>query len=117
MDCKYLTEQCKTCSRWGQWKHIVITSAGRTRITFVGCQYNFPSDYCEHARKTMEKTESGENVIVSPEEFAAQMKEFSFLADEEERHACMDELMCHVLIGLGYADGVEIFNATPTRYA
>lgn len=115
MDCKYLTEQCKTCSRWGRWQSIVITSAGRTPTIFAGCQYNFPSDHCEHARKTM--AENGENIIVSPEEFAGQMKELSLLADEEERHAAMDELMCHVLIGLGYGDGVEIYNGTYMEYA
>lgn len=37
--------------------------------------------------------------------------------DEEARHGDMDELMCHVLISLGYEKGIEIFNNTPMWYA
>lgn len=90
----FLTEKCKSCP---------------------GCMYVYPGDHCEYARKAME--EKGENKPVSSEEFADQMEALALNGDDEARHASMDELMCHVLIGLGYKDGIEIFNRTDKYYA
>ena len=61
--------------------------------------------------------EKGENKLVPPAEFADQMEALALDGDEEARHALMDELMCHVLISLGYKDGIEIFNRTDKYYA
>lgn len=115
MDREYLTKQCKTCPRWGRWQGSLVTSAGRASCSPAGCQYTFPSNHCKYARKIMEA--EGENIMISPEEFAERMKTLSLLDDIEVRHAAMDELMCHVLIGLGYGDGVEIYNDTYMEYA
>lgn len=57
------------------------------------------------------------NEILSPEEFAKKMKEIKMECDIEDAHAEMDDLMCDVLIQLGYKDGVDVFNSTDKWYA
>ena len=104
MACDFLTEKCKSCPGWDDFGR----DPGR-------CIYVYPGDHCEYARKVME--EKGENKPVSPEEFADQIEALVSNGDDEARHASMDELMCHVLISLGYKDGIEIFNRTDKYYA
>ena len=106
MACDYLTEKCETCMSW----------VNDRRKPVSRCVYKYPEDHCAHARKKFK--ESGKNIPLTPEEFAAEMKKLQAnFGDEEARHGSMDELMCHVLISLGYEKGVEIFNNTPMRYA
>ena len=99
----FLTEKCESCPGWGDFGH----DSGE-------CMYVYPDDHCEYARKVME--EKGENKPIPPTEFADQMEALALDGDEEARHALMDELMCHVLISLGYKDGIEIFNRTDKYY-
>lgn len=105
MACDYLTEKCESCMAWvnDRWHSV------------SGCVYKYPEDHCKHARKKFK--ESGKNIPLTPEEFATEMKKLrANFGDEEARHADMDELMCHVLISLGYKDGIEIFNCTDKYY-
>lgn len=37
--------------------------------------------------------------------------------DQESAHVMADELMCHVLIDLGFGEGVDIFRNMPKWYA
>lgn len=105
----YRTEHCETCPEWR--KRWVITDSPSDK-----CAYVFPGDHCEYARQKLE--ENGKNIPLTPEEFAAEMLRLQKnIGDEEARHGDMDELMCHVLISLGYEKGVEIFNNTPKWYA
>ena len=60
----YRTEHCETCPEWR--KRWVITDSPSDK-----CAYIFPGDHCEHARQKLE--ESGKNVPLTPEEFAAEM--------------------------------------------
>lgn len=57
--------------------------------------------------------------IISPESFKATMKliKNKYEDDWELRHIYMDELLCETLKGLGYGEGVEIFNETSMWYA
>ena len=103
MTLDFLTEECESGAGWGDF--------GRDSGE---CMYVYPGDHCEYARKVME--EKGENKPVLPAEFADQMEALALDGDEEARHALMDELMCHVLISLGYKDGIEIFNRTDKYY-
>ena len=56
--------------------------------------------------------------LYTPEEFADAMR-FLYLndADEESRHISMDNLMCDLLVSLGYAEAVMIFKVTEKFYA
>lgn len=63
---------------------------------------------------------------MTPEEFARKMQELAdevendsghSYMDREDMHIAMDALMCEVLIGFGYGEGVEIFEHTPKWYA
>ena len=60
----YRTEHCETCPEWR--KRWVITDSPSDK-----CAYVFPGDHCEYARQKLE--ESGKNVPLTPEEFAAEM--------------------------------------------
>ena len=57
---------------------------------------------------------------MTPEEFKNRMlyleQEYGNGEDEEEFHKEADDLMCKVLEGLGYEDGIEIFNRNPKWY-
>lgn len=57
-----------------------------------------------------------------PEEFYLQMVEikqrcFDEDDDEEQCHRSMDNLICSVMIELGYSDGIDVFKNTPKWYA
>ena len=59
---------------------------------------------------------------LTPEEFTNKMTELykKYIIekdDEEYAHGHMDELICELLINLGYEDGVRVFYATPKWYA
>jgi hypothetical protein len=58
---------------------------------------------------------------MTPDEFATKMRE-SFPSDDsyfdvEEAHAYADDVMCDILIELGYGEGVEIFKKARKWYA
>ena len=58
--------------------------------------------------------------LITPEEFALQMKEFASLAkkgDEESAHGNADYLMTTTLTALGYKEGCDIFDYMPKWYA
>lgn len=56
---------------------------------------------------------------VTPEEFKNLMVQIRNDIDgyEESWHSSMDDLMCRVLIDLGYGEGVDIFYNTPKWYS
>ena len=63
-----------------------------------------------------------EPTYLTPEEFEKKMlglrqKYLIELDDEEEVHIYMDNLMCSLLIALGYGTGVEVFKKTKKWYA
>lgn len=53
--------------------------------------------------------------MITPEEFAEQMREIS-KENREDRHMDGDDLMCEILTDLGYGDGVEIFECMEKWY-
>ena len=53
---------------------------------------------------------------ISPEEFEKCMKDLRS-GDVEEAHCKMDDLMCELLIALGYEAGVKIFEKQDKWYA
>lgn len=57
--------------------------------------------------------------VITPKEFKQKMKELSdvVLDDTEAIHGKMDDLLCEVLVQLGYKAGVAIFKDTPKWYA
>jgi hypothetical protein len=59
---------------------------------------------------------------MTPEEFKTKMQEirkelYDEENDEEACHCCMDNLMCELLVSLGYGAGVNVFKAAPKWYA
>ena len=54
---------------------------------------------------------------MDPKQFADKMRDISKNTDIEDRHMEADDLLCEMLIELGYAEGVEIYNAMPAWYA
>ena len=46
---------------------------------------------------------------MTPEEFEQKMQELNKDCDTAVAHEDMDDLMCEILISLGYEKGVEIF--------
>lgn len=56
---------------------------------------------------------------MTPEEFKKEMQQIKddYGDDREVVHVKMDELMCKVLVSLGYHEGVQIFNDTEMWYA
>ena len=57
--------------------------------------------------------------VTTPEEFTKKMQQIfdDFGGDEEAAHGEMDDLMCEVLIELGYKEGIEIFDKQEKWYA
>ena len=55
---------------------------------------------------------------MTPEEFEQKMQEIQKENGFNEKiaHEDMDDLMCEVLISLGYVKGIEIFKAQPKWY-
>lgn len=73
---------------------------------------------------TTEETpeETPTNTSMTPEEFAAKMREayethWMKEEDEEVVHIVMDGIMCDLLRSLGYGEGVDIFDETPMWYS
>ena len=59
-----------------------------------------------------------EQKMISPKEFAEEMKRIAEKdTDEEMCHIEMDDYMCDVLRQLGFEEGVAIFEDTPKWYA
>ena len=58
-------------------------------------------------------------ITITPEEFAKRMQEIGdrYSGDEETSHSMMDDLMCNLLIELGYGEGIDIFDHTSKWYA
>lgn len=53
----------------------------------------------------------------TPKEFKTAMELASISGNTEEMHIDMDDLMCNLLIELGYGDGIEVFKNTNKWYA
>ena len=64
------------------------------------------------------RTEDMDNLVdwIDPTQFQRHMKKLAALNHPEERNTEMDDLICKVLRQLGYGEGVEIFENTPTWY-
>lgn len=70
-------------------------------------------------------SESSDNRIMTPEEFAKKMKKISdnlkyqndAYYDEEDTHMQMDDLMSDLLRQLGYGEGIDIFENTNKWYS
>lgn len=70
-------------------------------------------------------SESSDNRIMTPEEFAKKMKKISdnlkyqndAYYDEEDAHMQMDDLMSDLLRQLGYGEGIDIFENTNKWYS
>ena len=84
------------------------------------------------AKKTSEEdaeeddiSESSDNRVMTPEEFAKKMKKISdnlkyqndAYYDEEDAHMQMDDLMSDLLRQLGYGEGIDIFENTNKWYS
>ena len=54
---------------------------------------------------------------MSPDEFALKMSQIALNTDEESSHLDADDLMCRVLIKMGYVDGVNVFKRMKKWYA
>lgn len=54
---------------------------------------------------------------MTPAQFKGKMKRASKLQDQDARHKRMDELMCRQLKGLGFEEGVMLFEAIDKWYA
>ena len=56
---------------------------------------------------------------MTPKEFFVKMQTIvdEFYSDLEVLHSKMDDLMCEVLMELGYDDGVHVFNNADKWYA
>ena len=58
------------------------------------------------------------SAIITPEEFAAQMRDiFTDGGDLDVEHCDADDLLCKVLRSLGYGAGVDIFERADKWYA
>ena len=79
-------------------------------------------------KKTSEEddiSESSDNRIMTPEEFAKKMKKISdnlkcqndAYYDEEDAHSKMDGIMADLLRQLGYGEGIDIFENTNKWYS
>lgn len=53
---------------------------------------------------------------MTPEEFLAKMQE-CVTGDIERDHGAADDLMCNLLIQLGYGEGIKIFKEMERWYA
>jgi hypothetical protein len=58
-----------------------------------------------------------EKRVMTPEEFAAKMREILVGVDLEDEHVEADNLMCRVLRDLGYTEGVTVFLQADMWYA
>ena len=54
---------------------------------------------------------------MTPEQFAERMKEIALNTDLEMSHGDADDLMCELLVSLGYAEGVYTFVDMDKWYA
>ena len=69
---------------------------------------------------TLKNLEVKPEGLITPEEFALQMKEIANTAehdDEEKAHGKGDQLMTDTLTALGYKEGCDIFDDMPKWYA
>ena len=55
--------------------------------------------------------------MMTPEEFANRMRQILETEDIEGGHKKMDDLMCALLVSLGYIEGIDIYNTTHKWYA
>jgi hypothetical protein len=54
---------------------------------------------------------------MNPDEFAAKMREIATGVDPEGSHADADNLMCELLMSLGYSEGITVFLEMGKWYA
>lgn len=54
---------------------------------------------------------------MTPAEFLAKMWAIAAMTDTEERHVEADDLMCALLVRLGYGDGVAVFEDMEKWYS
>lgn len=54
--------------------------------------------------------------VISPEDFARKMFHCADGCDQEDRHMLADNIMCDLLINLGYGKGVKIFKKMEKWY-
>jgi hypothetical protein len=57
-----------------------------------------------------------ETKVITPRQFAAEMKRIAAREDAESSHGEADKLLCSVLTQLGYKTGVTIFNKMKKWY-
>lgn len=96
------------------------------------CNYYIYGASCAHCNNSIEicdyivcpklANKAEKHTPMTPRKFADKMADIyeKFINkedDEELAHGSMDDLMCQLLIDLGYEDGIYIFNNTPKWYA
>ena len=80
------------------------------------------SDECKYENCPKWRKEFEKDSPLTPEEFMNKMIELykTYIVekdDEELAHGYMDDLICDLLINLGYEDGIKVFYATPKWYS
>lgn len=117
---KYLDKQLKNPKLKKEQKHSETTQAIRDAKQGIGLSKSY-TDVNEMFDDIL-------NVIITPEEFKKRMNELSKnvmeLDDQnpdmpsmvETAHIKADELMCEILIELGYEEGIDIFKRMEKYY-
>lgn len=55
--------------------------------------------------------------MITPAEFEDKMMEIAAIGEPEEMHGRADDLMCEVLIDLGYAAGIRVYDKMERWYS
>ena len=58
-----------------------------------------------------------DSIKLNPIEFKVIMQSYAHIEDKEDRHILADKLMMSVLVGLGYSEGIQIFEDMEKWYA
>lgn len=66
-----------------------------------------------------DQNKDDKDLPMSAKEFADQMQELAinWQSDEEMFHRHADDLICKLLVSLGYEEGIKVFDETPKWYA
>ena len=59
----------------------------------------------------------GRRIVLTPEEFKEQMELIAKIKYAEDQHIKADDLICALLEGLGYQDGIKIFKEMEKWYS
>lgn len=117
---KYLDKQLKNPKLKKEQKHSETTQAIRDAKQGIGLSKSY-TDVNEMFDDIL-------NVTITPEEFKKRMNELSKIVMElddqnpdmpsmvETAHIKADELMCEILIELGYEEGIDIFKRMEKYY-